>query len=219
MLEERRRIARDVHDFVGHGLAAVMLQVTSARHVLRRDPAAAEEALQSAEEVGRRSMGELRRTVGAAAQRRRGRRDIAGSLGEGDPRARRPCSGRGPRRRAAHARRPRRRSRRASAWRCTGSPRRRWRTRLVTRRGRGRCSSWSWPTGTCCWSPRRAGPVVAAPADEARRPPVRADRDARAGDRARRRVRCRADFARGGGCAAGCRWTPRMGCRAEGPAR
>ena len=65
MLEERRRIARDVHDFVGHGLAAVMLQVTSARHVLRRDPAAAEEALRSAEDVGRRSMQELRRTVAA----------------------------------------------------------------------------------------------------------------------------------------------------------
>ena len=63
MLEERRRIARDVHDFVGHGLAAVMLQVTSARHVLRRDPSAAEEALLSAEDVGRRSMQELRRTV------------------------------------------------------------------------------------------------------------------------------------------------------------
>lgn len=63
MLEERRRIARDVHDFVGHGLAAVMLQVTSARHVLRRDPAAAEEALRAAEDVGRRSMRELRRTV------------------------------------------------------------------------------------------------------------------------------------------------------------
>jgi signal transduction histidine kinase len=63
LLAERRRIARDVHDFVGHGLAAMMLQVTSARHVLRRDPAAAEEALQSAEEVGRRSMQELRRTV------------------------------------------------------------------------------------------------------------------------------------------------------------
>jgi signal transduction histidine kinase len=63
MLEERRRIARDVHDFVGHGLAAVMLQVTSARHVLRRDPEAAEEALRAAEDVGRRSMRELRRTV------------------------------------------------------------------------------------------------------------------------------------------------------------
>jgi signal transduction histidine kinase len=63
MLSERRRIARDVHDFVGHGLAAVMLQITSARHVLRRDPDSAEEALRSAEEVGRRSMQELRRTV------------------------------------------------------------------------------------------------------------------------------------------------------------
>jgi signal transduction histidine kinase len=63
LVAERREIARDVHDFVGHGLAAVMLQITSARHVLRRDPAAAEEALRSAEEVGRRSMRELRRTV------------------------------------------------------------------------------------------------------------------------------------------------------------
>jgi signal transduction histidine kinase len=63
LLDERHRIARDVHDFVGHGLAAVMLQVTSARHVLRRDAGAAEEALRSAEEVGRRSMQELRRTV------------------------------------------------------------------------------------------------------------------------------------------------------------
>jgi signal transduction histidine kinase len=63
LLAERRRIARDVHDFVGHGLAAVMLQVTSARHVLHRDLAAAEEALRSAEEVGRRSMQELRRTL------------------------------------------------------------------------------------------------------------------------------------------------------------
>jgi signal transduction histidine kinase len=63
LLAERRGIARDVHDVVGHGLAAVMLQVTSARHVLRRDPASAEDALRSAEEVGRRSMEELRRTV------------------------------------------------------------------------------------------------------------------------------------------------------------
>jgi signal transduction histidine kinase len=63
LLAERRSIARDVHDLVGHGLAAVMLQITSARHVLRRDPAAAEEALRSAEDVGRRSMKELRRTV------------------------------------------------------------------------------------------------------------------------------------------------------------
>jgi signal transduction histidine kinase len=63
LLSERRRIARDVHDLVGHGLAAVMLQITGARHVLRRDPDAAEEALRAAEELGRRSMQELRGTV------------------------------------------------------------------------------------------------------------------------------------------------------------
>lgn len=63
-LEERRRIARDVHDSVGHGLAAVLLHITGARHVLRRDPDAADEALAQAEQVGRRSMGELRETLG-----------------------------------------------------------------------------------------------------------------------------------------------------------
>lgn len=63
VVEERRRVARDVHDLVGHGLAAMMLQVTSARHVLRRDIDAADEALDAAEAVGRQSLGELRRTV------------------------------------------------------------------------------------------------------------------------------------------------------------
>ena len=63
-LEEKRAIARDVHDLVGHGLAAVLLHVTGARHVLRRDPDAADEALAEAEAVGRRSLQELRRTIG-----------------------------------------------------------------------------------------------------------------------------------------------------------
>lgn len=61
--QERRRIARDVHDLVGHGLAAVLLQITSARHVLRRDVDAADEALAAAETAGRRSMAELRTTM------------------------------------------------------------------------------------------------------------------------------------------------------------
>ncbi len=63
VLEERRRIARDVHDSVGHGLAAVLLQITGARHVLRRDPESADDALAEAERVGRRSMRELRETL------------------------------------------------------------------------------------------------------------------------------------------------------------
>ncbi|HMG45025.1 MAG TPA: histidine kinase [Acidimicrobiales bacterium] len=63
-LDEKRAIARDVHDLVGHGLAAVLLNVTGARHVLRRDPDAADEALADAETIGRRSLQELRRTIG-----------------------------------------------------------------------------------------------------------------------------------------------------------
>src|SRR4051812_44941740 len=44
-VEERHRVARDVHDLVGHGLAAALVQIASARHVLRRDPEAADHAL------------------------------------------------------------------------------------------------------------------------------------------------------------------------------
>lgn len=63
MAEERRRIARDVHDLVGHGLAAALLQIASARHVLRRDVEAADKALAAAERAGRASMRELRATL------------------------------------------------------------------------------------------------------------------------------------------------------------
>jgi signal transduction histidine kinase len=63
LVEERRRIARDVHDLVGHGLAAALVQITSARHVLRRDPDAADEALVVAEEAGRASLRDLRSTL------------------------------------------------------------------------------------------------------------------------------------------------------------
>jgi signal transduction histidine kinase len=61
--EEKQRIARDVHDLVGHGLAAMLLHVTGARHVMRRNLDQADQALADAEAVGRRSMDELRRTL------------------------------------------------------------------------------------------------------------------------------------------------------------
>lgn len=63
-LHERRRIARDVHDLVGHSLSVVMLHVTGARHLLYKDPAEAERALEQAEAAGRSSLAEIRRTVG-----------------------------------------------------------------------------------------------------------------------------------------------------------
>lgn len=61
---ERRRIARDVHDLVGHSLSVVMLHLTGARHLVRKDPAEAERALEQAEAAGRESLAEIRRTVG-----------------------------------------------------------------------------------------------------------------------------------------------------------
>lgn len=63
LLNERRRIARDVHDLVGHSLTVVMLHITGARHVLHTDPEEAERALVQAEIAGRQSLAEIRRTV------------------------------------------------------------------------------------------------------------------------------------------------------------
>ena len=60
--EERRRIARELHDLAGHTLAAMLLHVTGARHVLRRDVVEAERALLDAETVGRASLDQIRAT-------------------------------------------------------------------------------------------------------------------------------------------------------------
>ncbi len=61
--DERRRMARELHDVAGHTLAAVMLHVTGARHILRRDLDEAERALLDAEAVGRASMDQIRAAV------------------------------------------------------------------------------------------------------------------------------------------------------------
>jgi signal transduction histidine kinase len=63
--DERRRVARDVHDVVAHSLAVTMLHVTAARMaVVRSAPADAEEALVEAERHGRASLNDIRRVVG-----------------------------------------------------------------------------------------------------------------------------------------------------------
>lgn len=67
--EERQRIARDVHDMVGHSLSVTLLHVTGARLALDRDVSMARQALLEAERLGRESMAEIRRTVGLLAER------------------------------------------------------------------------------------------------------------------------------------------------------
>ena len=94
VLEERQRIARDVHDLVGHSLSVTMLHLTAARRDLE-DVASGElslddalEALTEAERVGRRAMADIRSTVDllgrdqAAATAPRGLADLPALVAE-----------------------------------------------------------------------------------------------------------------------------------------
>lgn len=63
LTDERRRLAGEVHDVVGHTLAASMLHTTAARLSVRSDPDAAIASLERAEEQGRRSMDDIRSVV------------------------------------------------------------------------------------------------------------------------------------------------------------
>ncbi|MGQ0804291.1 MAG: sensor histidine kinase [Actinomycetota bacterium] len=63
--EERQRIAREIHDVIAHTLSVTMLHLTGARLALERgDRDDAVAALRDAEEMGRESLGDIRRTVG-----------------------------------------------------------------------------------------------------------------------------------------------------------
>ena len=65
-LEERQRIAREVHDVVAHSLSVTLLHLTAARRDLEDGGDVAEVigALKDAEHVGRQAMTDIRQTVG-----------------------------------------------------------------------------------------------------------------------------------------------------------
>ena len=69
--EERRRIAREVHDVIAHSLSVTLLHLTAARHSLQtdRDVEEAIDALTDAERLGRQAMADIRHTVGLLDQR------------------------------------------------------------------------------------------------------------------------------------------------------
>jgi signal transduction histidine kinase len=64
--DERRRIAREVHDVIAHSLSVTMLHVTGARRALQQDGDIEDAlaALVDAERLGRQAMADIRRTVG-----------------------------------------------------------------------------------------------------------------------------------------------------------
>ena len=63
-LEERTRIAGELHDVVAHALSAMTVQATAARRLAERDPARAEAAFATVEATGREALTELRRLLG-----------------------------------------------------------------------------------------------------------------------------------------------------------
>ncbi len=71
-VEERNRIARELHDVIAHTLTVSLLHVTSARMAVEHDPDDAVRALAEAERLGRESLDEVRRVVGLLREDRDG---------------------------------------------------------------------------------------------------------------------------------------------------
>jgi signal transduction histidine kinase len=63
-LEERTRIAGDLHDVVAHALSAMTVQAGAARRMAERDPERAEASFAIVETTGRDALTELRRLLG-----------------------------------------------------------------------------------------------------------------------------------------------------------
>jgi signal transduction histidine kinase len=62
--EERARIARELHDVVGHSVSVMTVQASGVRRLLRPDQDREREALLIVEQTGREALAEMRRLVG-----------------------------------------------------------------------------------------------------------------------------------------------------------
>jgi len=62
--EERRRIAREMHDVVAHSVSTMVIHAGGARRIVGRDPARAAEAAELIERTGREALREMRHLLG-----------------------------------------------------------------------------------------------------------------------------------------------------------
>lgn len=61
---ERLRVARELHDAIGHSMTVIVLQAEAAQRMLERDPARAQEAKQAVRSVAAATLDQLRGTLG-----------------------------------------------------------------------------------------------------------------------------------------------------------
>jgi signal transduction histidine kinase len=62
--DERRRIAREMHDIVAHSVSVMVVQAGGARRILSKDPDRAIAAAREIENTGRSALAEMRRMLG-----------------------------------------------------------------------------------------------------------------------------------------------------------
>jgi len=66
--EERLRIARELHDVLGHNVSMINVQASAALHGLKKRPQDAERALRAIKETSKETLRELRATLGVLRQ-------------------------------------------------------------------------------------------------------------------------------------------------------
>jgi signal transduction histidine kinase len=74
VLDERTRIARELHDVVAHDVSVMLVQAAAAKRTVPADPERARVAIAAVEDTGREALGELRRLLGVL---RRGDEELA----------------------------------------------------------------------------------------------------------------------------------------------
>jgi signal transduction histidine kinase len=62
--QDRIRIARDLHDVVGHALAGIALQARAGRRLVERDPGRTAEALREIDDLATRALSDTREAIG-----------------------------------------------------------------------------------------------------------------------------------------------------------
>jgi signal transduction histidine kinase len=80
VIDERTRIARELHDVVAHSVSVMVIQTQAARRVADRNPATATEALRAVENCGRDALVDMRRMIGVL---HRGDIDLLGGASPG----------------------------------------------------------------------------------------------------------------------------------------